>query len=89
MESFFSSLKIERTAGAAGLQIEDQVFPKMCGHFEGKEVVKSSLAERLKSLMEVHPIYVLKAGDERPADQGTWTPGIGYCDRACCGHLCR
>lgn len=25
---------------------------------------KSSLAERLKSLMEVHPIYVLKAGDE-------------------------
>src|SRR5262245_5655156 len=25
---------------------------------------KSSLAERIKSLMEVHPIYVLKAGDE-------------------------
>jgi len=25
---------------------------------------KSSLAERLKSLMEVHPIYLLKAGDE-------------------------
>ena len=25
---------------------------------------KSSLAERLKSLIEVHPIYVLKAGDE-------------------------
>ena len=25
---------------------------------------KSSLAERLKALMEIHPIYVLKAGDE-------------------------
>src|SRR5215470_19043623 len=25
---------------------------------------KSSLAERLKSLMEIHPIYVLKAGNE-------------------------
>src|SRR3546814_2596744 len=25
---------------------------------------KSSLAERLKALMEVNPIYVLKAGDE-------------------------
>ena len=25
---------------------------------------KSSLAERLKQLMEVHPIYVLKAGDD-------------------------
>src|SRR6476646_5005588 len=26
---------IER-AGAAGLQLEDQVFPKKCGHFAGK-----------------------------------------------------
>jgi len=25
--------------GANGLQIEDQVFPKRCGHFEGKEVI--------------------------------------------------
>jgi 2-methylisocitrate lyase-like PEP mutase family enzyme len=34
-------------AGAAGIQVEDQTFPKRCGHFSGKEVV--SLAEmRLK-----------------------------------------
>lgn len=26
-------------AGAAGLHIEDQVFPKRCGHFDGKAVV--------------------------------------------------
>lgn len=26
-------------AGAAGIQIEDQVFPKKCGHFAGKDVV--------------------------------------------------
>lgn len=26
-------------AGAAGIQIEDQVFPKKCGHFAGKEVI--------------------------------------------------
>jgi 2-methylisocitrate lyase-like PEP mutase family enzyme len=26
-------------AGAAGIQIEDQVFPKKCGHFEGKDVI--------------------------------------------------
>jgi 2,3-dimethylmalate lyase len=26
-------------AGAAGLHIEDQVFPKKCGFFEGKEIV--------------------------------------------------
>jgi methylisocitrate lyase len=27
------------TAGAAGIILEDQVFPKRCGHFEGKQVV--------------------------------------------------
>lgn len=26
-------------AGASAIQIEDQVFPKRCGHFDGKEVV--------------------------------------------------
>lgn len=26
-------------AGAAGIILEDQVFPKRCGHFEGKEVI--------------------------------------------------
>jgi len=29
---------IER-AGAAGLQLEDQIFPKRCGHFSGKGVI--------------------------------------------------
>lgn len=24
--------------GAAGIQIEDQVFPKKCGHFEGDKL---------------------------------------------------
>lgn len=29
-------------AGAAAIQIEDQIFPKRCGHFEGKEVAPAS-----------------------------------------------
>src|SRR5471032_1086293 len=33
------TVKLLERAGAAGLQIEDQVFPKKCGHFDGKEVV--------------------------------------------------
>ena len=33
--------EIER-AGAAAVQIEDQVFPKRCGHFEHKEVVPAA-----------------------------------------------
>jgi 2-methylisocitrate lyase-like PEP mutase family enzyme len=42
---FGNALNMRRTvqalerAGAAGLQIEDQVFPKKCGHFSGKDVI--------------------------------------------------
>jgi len=42
---FGNPLNIVRTvrtferAGAAGIQIEDQIFPKKCGHFRGKEVI--------------------------------------------------
>ena len=42
---FGNALNVIRTvtmlerAGAAGIQLEDQVFPKRCGHFDGKEVV--------------------------------------------------
>ena len=42
---FGNPLNIVRTVrtfervGAAGIQIEDQVFPKKCGHFAGKEVI--------------------------------------------------
>jgi 2-methylisocitrate lyase-like PEP mutase family enzyme len=32
--------KLER-AGASCIQLEDQVFPKKCGHFDGKEVVET------------------------------------------------
>lgn len=28
--------------GATGLHIEDQVFPKRCGHLDGKELIKTS-----------------------------------------------
>lgn len=35
-------------AGAGGMQIEDQVFPKKCGHFAGKDVV--SLAEMVQKI---------------------------------------
>jgi len=33
------TVRVIERAGAAGLQLEDQVFPKKCGHFSGKEVV--------------------------------------------------
>lgn len=33
------TVRLLERAGAAGIQIEDQVFPKKCGHFEGKDVI--------------------------------------------------
>jgi len=42
-----NALNVRRTvrelerAGAAGIILEDQMFPKRCGHFDGKEVITS------------------------------------------------
>lgn len=43
-----NALNVQRTvrllerAGAGAIQLEDQVFPKRCGHFEGKDVIPAS-----------------------------------------------
>ena len=36
------TIKTLEKSGASGIQIEDQVFPKRCGHFGGKEVISKS-----------------------------------------------
>lgn len=37
-------------AGASGLQIEDQTFPKRCGHFDGKELISTAeMAGKIKA----------------------------------------
>lgn len=42
------------TMGAAGFNIEDQVFPKRCGHMEGKEVIPSiEMVGKIRALSEV------------------------------------
>ncbi len=35
----YRTVRVIERAGAAAVQIEDQVFPKKCGHFEGKAVI--------------------------------------------------
>jgi len=40
--STYQAVRRLEAAGAAAIQIEDQVFPKRCGHFEGKEVVPAA-----------------------------------------------
>jgi len=36
------TLKLLERAGADAIQIEDQVFPKRCGHFDGKHVIPAA-----------------------------------------------
>ena len=42
------TVKVLERAGANGMQLEDQVFPKKCGHFAGKEVIP--LAEAVQKV---------------------------------------
>lgn len=40
-------------AGAAGVQVEDQVFPKKCGHFAGKDVIPASeMVQKIKAAVD-------------------------------------
>lgn len=42
------------SSGIAGFNIEDQVFPKRCGHMDGKEVISSTeMVGKIKALSEV------------------------------------
>jgi 2-methylisocitrate lyase-like PEP mutase family enzyme len=44
------TVKALERAGAAGIQIEDQVFPKKCGHFSGKQVIPANeMVQKIKA----------------------------------------
>ena len=56
---FGNAINVTRTvqelerAGAAGLHLEDQVTPKRCGHFEGKQIVsKTEMANKVRAAVE-------------------------------------
>lgn len=47
------TIRVLERAGAAGVQIEDQVFPKKCGHFEGKEVIPAGeMVQKIKAAVD-------------------------------------
>lgn len=47
------TVQVLERAGADALQIEDQVFPKRCGHFSGKEVIPSAeMVEKVKAAVD-------------------------------------
>jgi 2-methylisocitrate lyase-like PEP mutase family enzyme len=47
------SVQLLERSGAAALQIEDQIFPKKCGHFNGKDVVPlDEMLGKLKAALD-------------------------------------
>ena len=64
--------ELER-AGAAAVQIEDQVFPKRCGHFSGKDVIPAAeMVAKLHAVLEARhdPDLVVIARTDAIAVEG-------------------
>lgn len=66
-----STVHLWEEAGAAALFLEDQVWPKRCGHMEGKEVVPTSeWIEKLKVALSERDDLVLVARTDARAVTG-------------------
>jgi 2-methylisocitrate lyase-like PEP mutase family enzyme len=47
------AVRVLERAGADAIQIEDQVFPKRCGHFSGKQVITTAeMAEKVRAAVD-------------------------------------
>jgi len=60
-------------AGVAGLHIEDQVFPKRCGHFAGKQVIPTDeMVGKLRAALDARtdPNLVIIARSDAAAVEG-------------------
>jgi len=60
-------------AGAAGVMIEDQVWPKRCGHMKGKEVIGAEeMVQKIRAAVDARrdPDFVIKARTDVLATHG-------------------
>ena len=82
-----NALNVQRTvreyesAGVAGIHIEDQVFPKKCGFFEGKQVVPlEEHVQKIKAALDARsdPDFVIIARCDAYAVTG-WEDTVRRC----------
>jgi 2-methylisocitrate lyase-like PEP mutase family enzyme len=60
----FFAVRAFEGAGLAGVMIEDQIWPKRCGHMDGKELIPAEeMVEKIKAACEARrdPDFILKA----------------------------
>src|SRR2546429_6397414 len=73
-------------AGVAGLHIEDQVWPKKCGHMEGKQVIPiDEMAQKIRAAVDARqdPDFVIIARTDANAVNGfedALRRGQAYCE---------
>ncbi len=74
---FGNALNVGRTvatlerAGASAIQIEDQVMPKRCGHFDGQEVIPAAeMVGKLKAAVDARrdDVVIIARTDARAAE---------------------
>jgi 2-methylisocitrate lyase-like PEP mutase family enzyme len=82
-----NALNVQRTvreyesAGVAGIHIEDQVFPKKCGFFQGKQVIsREEHVQKIKAALDarVDPDFVIIARCDAYAVTG-WEDTVRRC----------
>jgi methylisocitrate lyase len=71
--NLYYAVKGFEEAGAAGINLEDQVFPKRCGHMQGKSII--SMAEAVKKIeaavaAKTDPDFVINARTDAIAVSG-------------------
>jgi len=69
----YHSVRILERAGADCVQIEDQVAPKRCGHFSGKEVISAEEAvSKIKAAVDARtdPDFMIMARTDAAATHG-------------------
>ena len=67
------TVQVFENAGVAGLFIEDQVFPKRCGHMEGKQIIPTEeMVAKVKAAVDarVDPDLVIMARTDAVAVSG-------------------
>lgn len=71
--STYLTVKAFEDAGAAGINLEDQVMPKRCGHLQGKEIGPFDEAvERIQAAVEARrdPDFIINARTDALATDG-------------------
>jgi len=69
----YHTVRAFERAGASGLMLEDQVWPKRCGHMKGKEVISAEeMEQKIRAAAEgrIDPTFVIKSRTDTLATHG-------------------